>query len=82
MNKATTNLVLFVVSFGALLLLLLTKLEYVMTYAFERQGINNKDPFSGKTIAYGPEPDAQILGLLMIVLAIGSLYSLVKVVRK
>lgn len=76
------DLILFMVSFGSLLVLVLTRLDYVLTYAMRESGTTEVNVFSGKRYNYGPLLDAQILGILMIVLAIGSLYFLVKVVRK
>lgn len=80
MNK-NTNLILFIVSFGALLLLMLTKLEYVMTY-----GKDYLAPGTGsnwyKQVVNPPLIDAQIFGVLMVFLAVGSVFFLFKVLKK
>ncbi len=71
------------VSFGSLLLLLLTKLEYVLAYGQEYQVRDTtKSPFSQATVPHPAQADAQILGFLMIVLVAGSVYFLVKTLKK
>lgn len=81
-NK-NTNLILFIVSFGSLLLLMLTRLDYVLTYGTDYQVRDTtKSPFNPTMITHPAQPDAQILGLLMVVLAIGSVIFLVKTLKK
>lgn len=82
MNK-NTNLVLLVVSFGALLLLLLTKLEYVLFYAKDYPVRDPKsDPFAPKYVSHAAEPEALIFGFLMIALAVGTVFFLFRLLKK
>lgn len=82
MNK-NTNLVLFIVSFGALLLLLLTKLEFVLMYGKDYQVRDPKSsPYLPKYFSHAAEPEALIFGFLMIALAAGTVFFLYRLLKK
>ena len=83
MKTNNNNLVLFLVSFGALLLLLLTKLEYVLVYATDYQVRDPKSSlYAPKYLSHPAEPDAMIFGFLMVALAVGAVYFLFKLLKK
>ena len=87
MDKKKIDLTLFVVSFGALIVLLLTRLSFVMEYAFAKKsttqrsdgkGFNAESPFYNGHEAH---PDAQILGALIIALSIAAIIFLIRVLK-
>ncbi len=82
MNK-NTNLVLFIVSFGALLLLLLTKLEFVLMYGSSYEVRDPKSsPYLPKYLSHAAEPEAQIFGFLIIAVAAGTVFFLFRLLKK
>lgn len=79
----TKNLVLFIVSFGAFMLLVLTRLEYVLAYGTVYQVRDPlSSPFKPKMIEHPAQADAQFLGVLMVLLAVGSVFFLIRLLKK
>lgn len=86
MNK-NTNLILFSISFGALLVLLFTKLEYVLKFGKEYLVRDPKtSPFVSLTykngVSHAAEPEALIYGSLMFVLLAGCIFFLIRLLKE
>lgn len=81
MDKKKIDLTLFVVSFGALMVLMLTRLSFVLDYSFPKGDVSGSAAdifYRGSTEAL---PEAQILGVLMIALAVSSIIFLVRLLK-
>ena len=74
-----SNLILFLVFFASFLLLILTKLEYVVEFSQTKPDTNISSFVSN---AHAALLDAQMLGFLMVVLAGGSVFFLYKLLKK
>jgi hypothetical protein len=77
-DKKSVDLTLLVVSFGAFMVLVLTRLSFVLEYSSPR-GDTNSSSFLDNS--HGVLPEALFLGFLMIVLLASSIFFFVRLVR-